>query len=47
MIREINKMPPDDEINESEESLLYILQEKLQQYLLLKYGNTMSLVDAT
>ena len=40
-------MPPDDEINEFKESLLYIHQEKWQQVLLLKYGNTMSLIDTT
>lgn len=38
---------PNDELDEFEKSLLYVHQEKWQQDLLFKYGNTISLMDAT
>ena len=42
-----NQTEIDDTMNEFNQSLLYIHQEKWQQDLMLKYGNTISLIDAT
>lgn len=49
VITMVNETQLDDEIeiDEFEQSLLYVHQEKWQQDLLLKYGNTISLMDAT
>ncbi len=37
----------DNELNKLEQSLLYVHQEPWQQTLMVKYGNTISLMDAT
>ena len=34
-------------MDEFDQNLLYIHQEKRQQHLMLKYGNTISLIDTT
>ena len=36
----------EETVKEFDQSLLYIYQEKWQQDLMLKYGNTISLLDA-
>ena len=46
-LKEVSRTQSDDEMIDFEQSLLYIHQEKWQQNLLLKYGNTISLIDAT
>ena len=46
-VKEVNGSQSDDVTIDFEQSLLYIHQEKWQQDLLLKYGNTISLIDAT
>ena len=50
MLKEIqneNQTETEETMNEFDQSLLYIHQEKWQQDLMLKYGNTISLIDAT
>ena len=37
----------EDEVTEYEQTLLWIHQESWQQDLLIKYGNTITLMDAT
>ena len=46
-IQNENQTETEETINEFDQSLLYIHQEKWQQDLMLKYGNTISLIDAT
>ena len=47
IMKEIQNISETQSLNEFDQSLLYIHQEKWQQDLLLKYGNTISLIDAT
>ena len=46
-IQNENQVEDDNTMNEFDQSLLYIHQEKWQQDLMLKFGNTISLIDAT
>ena len=46
-IQNENQTETEKTVNEFDQSLLYIHQEKWQQDLMLKYGNTISLIDAT